>query len=417
MVIKCPKCNHYVSDTVQTCPHCGLALKAGSESLVEPKPKNQDEEVKLSIISPVEPLVEEPTIVEPAKMESSVIGEQKSVPNVLPSDPTTPHPLAYQQAEKSNVTLYAVIAVLILLICSVGGYLYYVNVYLPEKIDYEAPCYYDIEPNIYGDEVNSNKGQDVEETVGLSGFTYDVEGFYDSMVESTWYYLNAVTPTGEKVNTEVSSGAVKLSLLAQGDYDRDGEWEAIVYEWGGGNAVEPPYLVYYDKNEEVFKKVEGFEYICEDPEIKVEEWNGHTTFVVTVGLRRDRYVYNNHSLSIAERIVPELGTRVATISLGQLFKTDDVDMNRSIDIDIDGDGATEKLIFHHDASHALGWGKSMLLVKIEADDWSLPEDEDESLGVSGNTFTFLGLRDGVVPDILCDDAWLYRWNGEKYVTP
>ena len=56
-------------------------------------------------------------------------------------------------------------------------------------------------------------------------------------------------------------------------------------------------------------------------------------------------------------------------------------------------------------------------MKIEADNWSIPDNEDESLGVSGNTFIFLGSKNGVVPDILCDDAWLYKWNGEKYVTP
>jgi len=277
--------------------------------------------------------------------------------------------------------------------------------------------YYDIDLNVYGDDVKSMKGQVVEGNAGLSGFTYEVEGQYDSDMETTVYYLNAVTPTGEAVNTDVTDVAVTLSLLAQGDYDGDGEREAIVYEWGGGNSVQPPYLVYYDKDEEVFKKVEGFEDIYEDPEIKIEDWNDHTTFVTTVGLRHDRYVYSNHSLSIAERIVPDVGERVATISLSQLFKTDGDDMDRSIYIDIDGDGSTEKLIFHHDTSHALDWGKSMLLMKIEADNWSIPENEDEGLGVSGNTFTFLNSRNGVAPDILCDDAWLYKWNGEKYVIP
>lgn len=278
--------------------------------------------------------------------------------------------------------------------------------------------YYDIDLNKYGDEVKSDKGQVAEGNAGLSGFTYDVEGFYDSDMGSTLYCLNAVTTTGEKVNTEVTDVAVKLSLLAQGDYDGDGEREAIVYEWGGGNSVQPPYLVYYDKDEETFKKVEGFEDIYEDPEIKIEEWNDQTSFVTTVGLRHDRYVYSNHSLSIAERILPDVGTRVATIPLSQLFKADGDDgVNRSIYIDIDGDGSTEKLIFYHDTSHASDWGKTMSLIKIEADNWSIPDNEDESLGVSGNTFIFLGSKNGVVPDILCDDAWLYKWNGEKYVTP
>ncbi len=28
MVIKCPHCNHYISDTVTICPHCGNELKS-----------------------------------------------------------------------------------------------------------------------------------------------------------------------------------------------------------------------------------------------------------------------------------------------------------------------------------------------------------------------------------------------------
>ena len=290
-----------------------------------------------------------------------------------------------------------------------------VSYYFPSQ---KAIRFYDINLNVYGQEADSNKGKAVEGNAGLSGFTYDVEGLYDSAAEITLYCLNVVTPTGEKVNTEIADGAVKLTLLAQGDYDGDGEREAVVYEWGGGNSVQPPYLVYYDKDEEVFKKAEGFDYISEDPEIKIEEWNEKTSFVTTVGLRRDRYVYSNHSLSLAERIVPDVGTRVATIPLSQLFKADGDDgVNRSIYIDIDGDGSTEKLIFYHDTSHASDWGNSMSLIKIEADNWSIPENEDESLGVSGNTFTFLASKNGVVPDILCDDAWLYKWSGEKYTRP
>lgn len=290
----------------------------------------------------------------------------------------------------------------------------WISYYFPSQ---KAIRFYDIDLNVYGQQVDSNKGQVAEGNAGLSGFTYDVEGSYDSDAEISLYHLNAITPTGEKVNTEIADGAAKLTLLAQGDYDGDGEREAIVYEWGGGNSVQPPYLVYYDKDEEVFKKVEGFDYISEDPEIKIEEWNDQTSFITTVGLRRDRYVYSNHSLSLVERIVPDVGTRVATIPLSQLFKADGDDgVNRSIYIDIDGDGSTEKLIFYHDTSHASDWGNSMSLIKIEADNWSIPENENESLGVSGNTFIFLSSKNGVVPDILCDDAWLYKWNGEKYVT-
>lgn len=99
MVIKCPKCSRYVSDTTTVCQHCGAVLKEGA-------PEQKQEPV-------------------------SVPQEEKPAPVAPPPSPApvAPPPVAYQQAEKSNVTLYAVIAVLALLICGVGGYLYYVNVY------------------------------------------------------------------------------------------------------------------------------------------------------------------------------------------------------------------------------------------------------------------------------------------------
>lgn len=270
---------------------------------------------------------------------------------------------------------------------------------------------FDVDLNVYGVSASNVKYQTVEGCATLSGFSY--------MVDDDESGLELFAEVGDKkVATGIAGGAKTLTIIHQGDYDDDGECEAIVYEWGGGNLVLPPYLVYYDKDEEVFKKVEGFEDIYEDPEIKIEDWNDQTSFVTTVGLRHDRYVYSNHSLSIAERIVPDVGTHVATIPLTQLFKVDGDDgVNRSIYIDIDDDGSTEKLVFYHDTSHASNWGNSMLLMKIEADNWRIPENEDENIGVRGKTFTFLASKNGIVPDILCDDAWLYKWNGEKYTRP
>lgn len=76
---------------------------------------------------------------------------------------------------------------------------------------------------------------------------------------------------------------------------------------------------------------------------------------------------------------------------------------------------TEYLIFHHDDSHALDWGKRMALVKIEDSNWTIPMSDNENLGVTGYSFAFLSSNNGGVPDILCDDAWIYRWDGKRYV--
>lgn len=113
-------------------------------------------------------------------------------------------------------------------------------------------------------DIKENQEQKPEEDNGvLFGFSY--------VVDDGEFGLELYAETGEKkVATNIAGGAETLSIIGQGDYDNDGEKEALVYEWGGGNTLEPPYLVYYDKDEEVFKKVEGFDYISEDPKSKLK---------------------------------------------------------------------------------------------------------------------------------------------------
>ena len=205
MVIKCPKCNHYVSDTTAVCPHCGTVLKEGTlEQAHEPlsvpqkqNPKTPEEEIEFVIPAKVEP-----TKVKPAK-EEQPIAEQEPAPVAPPpspapvvapptSAPTAPPPVAYQQAEKSNVTLYAVIAVLALLICGVGGYLYYDNVFLPEKIDREAPRYYTM-ANVVVLRSSRSSGADFNKIGSLPFGTELITYEYDS----EWARVKVATPNGE----------------------------------------------------------------------------------------------------------------------------------------------------------------------------------------------------------------------------
>lgn len=276
--------------------------------------------------------------------------------------------------------------------------------------------YYDIDLNVYGVENKSSKINVVEGEAGLSDFKYVIEKQYDSLLEKDVYSLYALTSSGEKVSTNTSEPAIQLIIIAQGDYDGDEIPEAIVYEWGGGTLIEPPYIVYYDKDDNIFKKVNGFDIDYSNEEFKVEEWKGQTTFVATIGLRKDRWAYNNHKLSLVERVVPDVGVRVATISLDRLFKGDE-ESDKSLYIDINGDGSTEKLTFHHDTSHALSYGNSMELVKIEADNWTIPNDGNESLCIIANTFSFIASDNGDIPSILCNDAWLFEWNGNSFLAP
>lgn len=175
----------------------------------------------------------------------------------------------------------------------------------------ETVRFYDINLNLYGSETKKLQGQVTEGNAGLTGFSYETVGGYNSDMGTTAYSLYAVMPSGDKINTEIADYSQELLIIAQDDFDGDGEKEAIVYEWGGGNSIQPPYIVYYDQDEEMFKKVEGFDCVSEQPEISVEQWNDKPSFVTKVGLRKDRYIYENHTIKLAESVTPDLGECVA----------------------------------------------------------------------------------------------------------
>ena len=107
MVIKCPECNHFVSDTSSTCPHCGYVLK-----------KEAAEELKASMPEP-EPVAQpEPEVVQPEP--APVAPEPEPEPEIQQPAPApvAPQPIEYQEAEKSNGTLYVIISVLAVIICA-----------------------------------------------------------------------------------------------------------------------------------------------------------------------------------------------------------------------------------------------------------------------------------------------------------
>ena len=164
MVKKCPNCNHFVSDMASTCPHCGAILKENISLSddVSNKEKSFQESLNSEIKSvnvsqstqSAQPVIvnqlDSPRVEEPQMGATSVQDESPAHPstgknpNPSYSVPVAPIPSSsvYQDAKKSNGILIGIIALLALIICCVGGYLYYDNIYLPEKIDREAPRYY-----------------------------------------------------------------------------------------------------------------------------------------------------------------------------------------------------------------------------------------------------------------------------------
>lgn len=258
---------------------------------------------------------------------------------------------------------------------------------------------------------------DVAQNVGtLKDFTYIVEGKTDPSLDpddtyATMYSLYVRTGSGEKIPTELENFAISLNIIDQGDYDGDGYMEAVVYAWGGGAAINPPYVAYYDPSEGRFNQAYGFDDLGENPELKVEQWKGQTSFVSKVGLRRDRYVYEGHSVTLVEQIAPNVGKRNVTITKEKLFGASEESESRTIGIDIDGDGVDEQVTFYHESSAWQSVDRSMKLKSIV---WSDGRQINENSEILGTSFSFLDSTTNGVPDILLDDAWFYKWDGETF---
>lgn len=257
--------------------------------------------------------------------------------------------------------------------------------------------------NVSGNQ--SSTSIDGVEDKGFTGFTYVIDS-------GEYGYELFAEANGERKTTGISGAQV--NILDQADYDGDGEQEAVVYEWGGGNTIEPPYIVYFDRETQEFKKAIGFNDASESPEVKVEKWKDRPSFRVDIGLRKDRYVYEDHSVVLAECIVPNVGEVISTITVDQLFGKSEEPEEKTAHIDIDGDGEKDKVLFMHDTSHFLDWGKRMMLKDMSGSYWCLPDGHD-NIGVTGSKFAFIKPDEGDVPNLLTDDAWFYKWIDGKYV--
>lgn len=123
MLIKCKSCGKTVSDKARVCPHC-------KADLISSDPKDKEESVSA--------IPQEVTEDEAHDEDKEIIVSTES--DADDKSRTTDKP----KSRKSWlwVTLSAII--LILIGGCIGGYFYYENVYLPEKIDREAPRTYPI---------------------------------------------------------------------------------------------------------------------------------------------------------------------------------------------------------------------------------------------------------------------------------
>lgn len=105
-----------------------------------------------------------------------------------------------QKSKQNNGLLIGVIVLLLLIICGVGGYLYYDNIYLPEKIDREAPRYYSM-ANVIVLRSSRSAGADFNKVASLPYGTELITYEHDS----EWSRVKVNSLSGDKQEGYVAS--------------------------------------------------------------------------------------------------------------------------------------------------------------------------------------------------------------------
>jgi hypothetical protein len=135
----CPNCEKENPSAAKFCMFCNTQLVEEAELSAEDKLRKQNAELKEQL-----ELVKKNKELEKKLKESKKEAlKQPSPPErVVQSQPLPPRPLSPSTPPKSKAGRIVLIVILFVIALSVFGGIYYYNVYIPEKIDREAPRYY-----------------------------------------------------------------------------------------------------------------------------------------------------------------------------------------------------------------------------------------------------------------------------------
>lgn len=218
-LINCPNCGREVSDRAVKCPSCGADIQALVKEATAPaqsdiKPvevRSADEANVDTHLDKVNPSEAADATAEGKSQESQKAAEEAAGTDAVAEEKTEETEYPEQSPNRKWIWALVVSLIIILAGCGVGGYFYYQNVYLPEKIDREAPRTYPI-VNVF---VRSSKdsGGDFNK-VGLVPYGGELITYEQGNEWSRVKYI-PVDPTQHTLEGYVSS----FYLLSKSDFD------------------------------------------------------------------------------------------------------------------------------------------------------------------------------------------------------
>lgn len=178
---KCPFCGSLASPDDIFCQNCGKRLVEKEKNVNSTKPYFKIESLSNEVVH--KPLEQQSNSETP--INSNMYDENQA---------------EYHQKSNNNIVLVGVIALLVILASAVGGYFYYKNIFLPQKIDREAPRYYSM-ANVIVLRSSRSAGADFNKVASLP---YGTE-LITYEIDSEWARVKVNTQKEEKQEGYVAS--------------------------------------------------------------------------------------------------------------------------------------------------------------------------------------------------------------------
>lgn len=165
-----------------------------------------------------------------------------------------------------------------------------------------------------------------------------------------------VTKDGKFQNTGIETYEL-CWMIDQRDYDDDGLEEAFVAQSTGGSGYYPPFIVYFDKRNGTFSKVD-FKNLGVFLKDSVEMWNGRWSFIGGTPLHYERYIFENGRIVKVEdysRPLPDGAEILLIAESDKMFDALEAEDGEKINInfDLDGDGQNETIECEY--LHGVNW--------------------------------------------------------------
>ena len=252
--------------------------------------------------------------------------------------------------------------------------------------------------NINSEASDTMSTEVVKNTQVVTGYSISEKGRFT-------YELTAKM-NDKMVKTEISwDQALGVDITETADFDADGNMDAIIVGTNGGSAGgEFCQLCFYNGDKRVFQSID----IPFAPSL--EKWNGRTTLTDRGGLSMTRYVLETGKLKKVEEKQANVGKSIWHRTREGMFPVvNEVSDDQEAWFDLDSDGEDDKIVFGHNDSHALNWGRAMCIQRIECSSGTTLGDNYFGL-YSGESFTILDHKTNGWHDFIIDDH-LFRWNG------